>query len=70
MPSSQRLESGMESRGALDVFFTPKSVTVIGATESAGSVGRTVLSNLLAGQFGGPVHPVNPKRGPGGRSAR
>jgi acetyltransferase len=62
MPGSQHLESPLSIRRPLDVFFTPKSVAVIGATESAGSVGRTVLSNLLAGQFGGPVYPVNPKR--------
>src|SRR5215471_15354376 len=49
------------SRG-LDAIFAPRSVAVIGATESAGSVGRTVLSNLLKSPFGGPVYPVNPKR--------
>ena len=46
----------------LDVFFRPKSVAVIGATETPGSVGRTVLSNLIASPFGGPVYPVNLKR--------
>jgi acetyltransferase len=51
----------MSGNQRLDVFFTPKSVAVIGATERAGSVGRTVLSNLLASQFGGPVYRVNPK---------
>ncbi len=47
---------------ALDVFFAPKSVAVIGATETVGSVGRTLVSNLLASPFGGTVYPVNPKR--------
>jgi len=46
----------------LDVFFRPKSVAVIGATETPGSVGRSVLSNLIASPFGGPVYPVNSKR--------
>ena len=46
----------------LDVFFSPKSVAVIGATESAGTVGRTVLWNLVTSPFGGTVYPVNPKR--------
>src|SRR6476469_1641349 len=50
------------ARHPLDYIFTPKSVAVIGATEAAGSVGRTVLSNLLKSPFGGPVYPVNPKR--------
>jgi acetyltransferase len=46
----------------LDVFFSPQSVAVIGATESAGSVGRTLLWNLISNPFGGIVYPVNPKR--------
>ncbi|HZT28540.1 MAG TPA: bifunctional acetate--CoA ligase family protein/GNAT family N-acetyltransferase [Bryobacteraceae bacterium] len=46
----------------LDVFFSPKTVAVIGATETAGSVGRTVLWNLISSPFGGTVYPVNPKR--------
>ena len=43
-------------------IFTPKSVAVVGASERAGSVGCTVLTNLMASPFGGPVWPVNPKR--------
>jgi acetyltransferase len=46
----------------LDVFFQPKSVAVIGASESAGSVGRIILWNLISSPFGGTVYPVNPKR--------
>ncbi|MEI6514261.1 MAG: acetate--CoA ligase family protein, partial [bacterium] len=46
----------------LDVFFSPDSVAVIGATETPGSVGRTVLWNLITNPFGGMVFPVNPKR--------
>jgi acetyltransferase len=46
----------------LDVFFKPRSVAVIGATETVGSVGRTLLTNLIASPFGGVVYPVNPKR--------
>lgn len=46
----------------LDAFFQPKSVAVIGATDTAGSVGRTVLWNLINSPFGGTVYPVNPKR--------
>lgn len=40
----------------------PKTVAVIGATERAGSVGRTVLWNLIQSPFGGTVFPVNPQR--------
>jgi acetyltransferase len=34
---------------------------VIGATETPGSVGRTLLWNLVSSPFGGTVYPVNPK---------
>jgi acetyltransferase len=51
-----------DSRQPLDVFFAPKAVAVVGATETAGSVGRTVLWNLISSPFGGTVFPVNPKR--------
>ena len=47
----------------LDNLFQPRSVAVIGATENAGSVGRTVFANLIQTPFGGTVYPVNPKRG-------
>jgi acetyltransferase len=47
---------------ALQVFFGPKSVAVIGATEKAGSVGRNILWNLISSPFGGTVYPVNAKR--------
>ena len=49
-------------RGSLDVFFRPRSVAVVGATETAGTVGRTLLWNLISSSFGGTVYPVNPKR--------
>jgi acetyltransferase len=46
----------------LDIIFSPKTVAVIGATERVGSVGRTILWNLVSNPFGGTVFPVNPKR--------
>lgn len=46
----------------LDHIFQPKTVAVIGATEKANSVGRTVMQNLLNTSFGGEVIPVNPNR--------
>src|ERR671925_765376 len=45
----------------LDAIFAPKNVAVIGATENQGSVGRTILWNLISNPFGGTVFPVNPK---------
>src|SRR5271157_4217274 len=54
----------MHRRGKqpLDVFFTPKTVAVIGATENPNTVGRTLLWNLVTHPFGGTVYPVNPRR--------
>jgi acetyltransferase len=50
------------SRRPLDPIFSPRSVAVIGATENPGSVGRTILENLIKGEFPGKIYPVNPKR--------
>ena len=44
----------------LDAMFAPDSVAVIGATDRPGTVGRTVLENLLHG-FQGNVYAVNAK---------
>ena len=46
----------------LDPIFAPQSVALIGASERPGSVGRTVLWNLLSSPFGGTIFPVNTKR--------
>jgi acetyltransferase len=42
-------------------LFAPKSVALVGASERPGSVGATVLRNLLEGGFKGALYPVNPK---------
>jgi acetyltransferase len=47
----------------LDVIFRPKTVALIGATERRGSVGRTIMWNLMTNSFGGTIYPVNLKRG-------
>ena len=49
-------------RQPLDSIFAPKSVAVVGATETVGSVGRTIVWNLMSSSFGGTIYPVNPKR--------
>ena len=49
-------------RKPLDVIFRPNAVALIGATEREGSVGRTILWNLLSNTFGGTIYPVNPNR--------
>jgi acetyltransferase len=49
-------------RHPLNAILAPKVIAVIGATETEGSVGRTVFQNLGRGGFEGVVYPVNPKR--------
>src|SRR5438034_8999471 len=62
MASSGVVSSSSRSRSALESFFTPASVAVIGATEREGSVGRTILENLVHSSYHGQVFAVNPKR--------
>jgi len=59
---ASKLLGTKEGRSGLEAFFTPQNIAVIGATEKAGSIGRTILWNLMKSPFGGPVFPVNPKR--------
>jgi acetyltransferase len=49
-------------RQQLDAIFRPETVTVIGATDRPGSVGRTIMWNLVSSPFGGTVFPVNSRR--------
>ncbi len=58
-PAYDILRSEQQPLGAI---FSPQAVAVIGATERPGSVGRTVLWNLISNPFGGTVFPVNPQR--------
>src|SRR5271157_1922811 len=53
---------GTKAGGGLEAFFTPQNIAVIGATEKADSIGRTIVWNLMKSLFGGPIFPVNPKR--------
>jgi acetyltransferase len=50
------------SRHSLDPIFKPRSVAVVGASATAGSVGSILIHNLLGNPFGGTVYPINPKR--------
>jgi len=46
-------------RRPLDAMFFPRNIAVIGASETAGSVGHALLQNLQL--FDGRVFPINPK---------
>ena len=50
----------MEHR-ELDSVFRPRTIAVIGASRTPGSVGHQVLKNIAEGGFSGSVFPVNPR---------
>jgi len=45
----------------LDYIFKPKSIAVIGASNTVGSAGYRVFRNLIGSGYEGVVYPVNPK---------
>ncbi len=45
---------------SLDVFFSAKSIAVIGASREPGRVGNVIFTNFLRPGFKGKVYPVNP----------
>src|SRR5262252_1354154 len=51
----------MDDHEPLQRLFSPASVAVIGATDRLGSVGHTVLQNLV-GSYNGRIYAVNPGR--------
>lgn len=62
VPTTTQDMAALDDRHPLDPILKPRSVAVIGATEKAGSVGRTILYNLISNPFGGTVYPVSPTR--------
>jgi acetyltransferase len=45
----------------LDGIFKPRSIALVGASETEGKLGHILLRNLIEGGYQGPVYPVNPK---------
>ena len=45
----------------LDFLLAPRSVAVLGGSDRPASIGATVMRNLIAGGFEGPIWAVNPK---------
>ena len=43
----------------ISTFFNPRSVAVIGASNTSGRAGFVVMRNLLQGGFNGPIMPVS-----------
>jgi succinyl-CoA synthetase alpha subunit/GNAT superfamily N-acetyltransferase len=45
---------------SIERLLCPRSVAVIGASHTAGTIGHELLRNLLSSGFAGPVYPVHP----------
>jgi len=59
--SGVKNDAGLSSRTGLDALFLPNSVAVIGASERPGTVGRTLLVNLMHPSFQRKVYAINPR---------
>ncbi|MHC4912992.1 MAG: acetate--CoA ligase alpha subunit [Planctomycetota bacterium] len=53
-------EYGVHDR--LHRLFNPKTIAVVGATNRKGSVGYSVIRNLIGSDYEGVVYPINPRR--------
>ena len=45
----------------MERMFRPRGIAVVGASDSAGKIGNSVMKNLVDGGFEGEIYPVNPK---------
>ena len=61
----ERTGNAVRERGApaLDVFFRPQAVAVVGASHVPGKIGHIVVRNLQESGYTGRIVPVNPKGG-------
>jgi len=50
------------TREAIGRFLQPRSVAIVGASATPGSLGRNLMTSLEEGQFSGKVYLINPKR--------
>jgi acetyltransferase len=66
MSVDERVHASVLSIGStvhpLDVFFSPNSIAVFGATEKYGDPGRSLTHKLILNPFGGVVFPISPHR--------
>jgi acetate---CoA ligase (ADP-forming) len=47
----------------LNGLLRPKSIAIVGASDTAGKIGYTVVKNLLESGYEGAIYPINPKGG-------
>lgn len=48
---------------SMERLLRPRSIAVVGAARTPGTVGHELVRNLVSGGFQGPVYPVNPAAG-------
>lgn len=46
---------------AVDSFSNPKTVAVIGASNTPGKIGNAIVNNLIKSGYKGKIYPINPK---------
>ncbi|MCX8158583.1 MAG: GNAT family N-acetyltransferase [Candidatus Diapherotrites archaeon] len=51
----------MSTKG-LEFIFKPKSIALIGASSTKGTVGYSIMKNLINAEFYGSIYPINNKR--------
>jgi acetate---CoA ligase (ADP-forming) len=51
----------MQNQSALDLFFRPQSVAIVGASSDPKKPGHTALKNLVSMGYKGKVFPINPR---------
>lgn len=51
----------MANTGKLDFLFNPRSIAVVGATDSKGKLSSVIMASLDNAGFKGKIYPVNPK---------
>lgn len=44
----------------MEHIFSPKSIAIIGASSKIGSIGNTVVQNLVDSKYAGKIYPINP----------
>ena len=45
----------------MNKLFKPQSIAVVGASNTVGKIGHTVIKNLLESKYEGKIYPINPK---------
>ena len=48
-------------RNSIDALMRPRSIAVVGASNTPGKIGYTVIKNLLDSKYEGKIFPINPK---------